>query len=87
MALTKSLSVEIHGKTLAFENAYFQVSNITGTKVKQTALVTVYSDSSKAHVLQDSSFSFSPDMNGGNFVKQAYDAAKLLPDYQGAKDC
>lgn len=32
-------------------------------------------------------YSFVPDMNGGNFIAQAYAALKREPEFAGATDC
>lgn len=87
MAIKKPLTISKLGKQLTFGSAYIQISSVAGNKYRQTALVTIYSDEGKEHILQESGFDFIPNMNGENFIKQAYEHAKLLPEYQNGEDC
>jgi hypothetical protein len=32
-------------------------------------------------------YSFAPDLNGKNFIAQAYEHLKTLPEFAGATDC
>lgn len=97
MALKKTLiitgdaSVNLNGVSFteksfnkALSDAYIKIENVQGNKLGVTALV---SKTSVDRVRQSSSYSFVPDMDGANFVKQAYEYLKTLPEFAGAQDC
>lgn len=64
-------------------DAYIKVVEIASTKEKTAAKV-VFSDS-KLKI--EKQYLFTPDMDGGNFIKQAYEYLKTLPEFAGAVDC
>jgi hypothetical protein len=65
------------------EQCYVKVEDLTGTKDEVS-----FSASMKGSNFSVSkSFSFVPDMDGPNFIKQAYLHLKSLPEYAGALDC
>jgi hypothetical protein len=99
MAIKKSLTVTGAGY-VAFENLYFEtgettvttpalyikVESVTGSKNKAQAIVT-FTDQAKGKQLLEKSFAFTPAMDAGNFIAQAYDHLKTLPEFAGATDC
>jgi hypothetical protein len=99
MAIKKSLTVTGVGY-VAFENSYFEtgettvttpvlyikVESVTGSKSKVQAIVS-FTDESKGKKLLEKSFVFSPSMDAGNFIAQAYIYLKTLPEFAGAIDC
>jgi len=98
MAIKKSLTVSGMGY-VAFENSYFEtgetlfntgllyikVESVNGTKDSVCANVS-YTDQSKSKKLLEKSFSFTPNMDS-NFIAQAYNHLKALPEFAGAVDC
>jgi hypothetical protein len=74
------------------ENAYCRIAYVAGDKRGMTIRVNCFKNQSvadqdpPAHVV---SVSFTPDMSDGaaNFIAQAYDHLKTLPEFVNAKDC
>jgi hypothetical protein len=64
-------------------NAYVKVESVSANKNLAQAMVS-FTDSAKAIT---KSYSFTPNMDGENFIKQAYDHLKILPEFSGAENC
>jgi hypothetical protein len=86
MALTKNVSVEFHGKSVAFDNAYIKVISVSGNKTKMTAIVESF-DAKDGTKFNGQMVIFDHDIYGGNAIKQTYDHLKTLPEFAGATDC
>ena len=88
MALQLSLieTREQFSGQLVFDDAYWKLNQISGTKNKITFFVQVQG-SKGGPVLALKEYSFVPDMDGGNFIKQAYQFLKTLPEFSDATDC
>jgi hypothetical protein len=87
MALKKNLTlVNNFGEDSLFPNAYIRVMQVSGTKRNCNAVVH-FCKSADSNVLQFKEYSFNVDLDGGNFIKQAYDYLKTLPEFAGASDC
>jgi hypothetical protein len=87
MALTQNVELtDNFGEKISFANAYIRVENLTGTKLSIAAKVSTYK-SKDADFLGYQFVNFTPDMNGGNFIAQAYEYLKALPEFTQAKDC
>lgn len=97
MALKKSISInatsqfktdfgiiENGNETLSSE-CYIKVSSITATK--DSIIATVQHSSEKLNFQKI--FNLPASVNDGsvNFIKQAYDQLKLLPEFSDATDC
>ena len=82
MALKKTYQRD--GATV--KDAYNKVGNISGTKNRFSFTVEVKA-SAEAPAVMEEAYSMSPSMDGGNFIKQAYDYLKTLPEYAGSEDC
>lgn len=82
MALKKTYQRD--GATV--ENAYIKVGNLSGTKNRFSFTVEIKASAESAPVMEEA-HSIVPNMDGGNFVKQAYDHLKSLPEYAGAQEC
>jgi hypothetical protein len=65
--------------------AYVKVTNVTGSKTNMTALVHFKSDD--AQFSQQYSCAPSVENGSANFIKQAYDYLKTLPEFAGSEDC
>lgn len=76
----------LNGKTV-YPNAYWQVTSASVTKTGGTAHLLVYSDSSKASLVEDKFVEFGYDINGVNPIAQAYLHLKALPEFASATDC
>jgi hypothetical protein len=68
-------------------SAYIKVSNVAGSKEDMAAEVRYLKDSASGDLIKVESYSFGPDMDGDNFIKQAYEHLKTLPEFEGAIDC
>jgi hypothetical protein len=84
MALRKTHSVNFHGKKIDFEDCYFKVVQITVSKNKASASVHAISD---GNTIDQTEYKFTPTLNGENFIAQAYECLKTLPEFSGAIDC
>lgn len=86
MALSKKISIEVFGKTVAFDNAYIKVGHISGTKDSVLATVNMM-DAKDGQIVKQNGYQFQPSLDGGNFIKQAYEHLKTLEEFAGAVDC
>lgn len=65
------------------QNAYIKIENVNGSKELVTATVTTrIGENTKTKF-----YNFAPDMNGSNYIKQAYEYLKTLPEFADASDC
>lgn len=62
---------------------YVKVVTVASSKEGATAQVTFTSDT----VNGMKTYSFNPNMDGANFIKQAYEHLKTLSEFSGAVDC
>lgn len=84
IALTSGAYIQT-GKTLDIESdQYIRIDKIEGDKNQLRATYSV-----KMAYYPDSHgyFAFVPDMNGPNFIKQAYEHLKTLPEFADSEDC
>ena len=88
MALKKSIveTREDFSGQLTAEDAYWRVFNVAGNKEKITANIGAYVVKG-GKVLTTRQYEFVPNMDGGNFIAQAYNHIKALPEFSGAEDC
>ena len=86
MALAKSITVTVFGKSFSFENAYHKVDGIIGSKDSINFKVNVFS-SKGGELIESKSFSFLPALEGANFIAQCYEHMKKMPEFAGAVDC
>jgi hypothetical protein len=64
-------------------DCYVKVLTVNASKEKATTDVGfIFEKSQKVRT-----YSFVPVMNGGNFIAQAYEHLKTLPEFAGAVDC
>jgi hypothetical protein len=71
------------GVTVA--DGYLRVSDLAGTK-SSIGFALAYQASAGEDALKHERFSFTPNMSGGNFIAQAYEHLKTLPEFAGAAD-
>ena len=71
------------GESSVTVNAYIKVKSVQGSKETATAAVE-FSDGQTALQKQ---FVFAPNLDGPNFIKQAYEHIKTLSEFDGAVDC
>lgn len=87
MAIQKTLKlVDNFGEEVTFANAYIKVTTIAGGKDAINVIVGSYK-SANGKLLATSKSSFIPAIEGKNFIAQAYDHIKTLPEFAGSVDC
>lgn len=87
MALNKSMTLKSNfNQDIAFNNTYIKIDKLAGNKSAISVEVNVY-DQKDGTVLQTGTRSFAPSLDGDNFIKQAYNHLKTLPEFVGASDC
>lgn len=87
MAIKKTLTlVDNFGKNIEFVDTYIKIVFISGSKDLLTAEISIL-EAKDGKMLKSQSFRFSLDLNGANFIRQAYEHLKTLPEFAGATDC
>lgn len=71
------------GEKIVNMNAYVKVERVTASKDSASVDVSFTEGEKKT----SSSYTFKPNLDGGNFIKQAYDHLKTLPEFASAQDC
>jgi len=75
------------GETLNAEwNTYIKVDSVQGSKDAASTVVS-FKNTSTGEVFSYKSYSFTPAMEPKNFIAQAYEHLKTLPEFAGATDC
>ena len=90
MALRKNIQFIPNGfdSAASLNNAYIKVDSISGNKNTVEITVITYSEKNDQKLpVQATNYTFTPDMNGGNFIAQSYNYLKTLPEFAGAIDC
>jgi hypothetical protein len=92
MALSKTIEFTPVGFTqpAILQNAYIRVESVNGGKNSLSASVVVYSKKdAEMLAAQNLSFAFAPKVgpNADDFIAQAYEHLKTLPEFSGATDC
>ena len=87
MALKKQTTANVRLVGQVQINAYVRVDHVAGTKNEITANAVFHKDNAEGEMFQAGSYTFKPIMDNGNFIKQAYEYLKTLPEFAGATDC
>jgi len=87
MALKLNYEKNIEGFPPVFARSYCKIDRVTATKANAIAFV-LYLSEDKSIVLGSKEISFVPSVEDGskNFISQAYDHVKTLPEFSGAED-
>lgn len=87
MALLKDIEIKKQGffGSLVAKSAYIKVENVKASKEKIIADVTFTTEDKEK--FQQKTYSFLPNLEGKNFIAQAYDHLKTLPEFANAIDC
>ncbi|WP_175992363.1 hypothetical protein [Burkholderia vietnamiensis] len=72
--------------TFLLPSAYVKVERVDGSNSAATATVSIYVDATKAALARQLPVAFTPNMSGPNYIMQAYQYLKTLPDYAGLAD-
>ena len=65
------------------DSVYIKVMNVDASKDNAVAYVSFTSNK----ITGERRYNFAVNLEGGNFIKQAYDHLKTLPEFAGATDC
>lgn len=75
------------GRTEALEvSEYVQVQDINGGKLSVVARV-FFINEANGSLVREQFYTFTPVLDGPNFIVQAYAHLKTLPEFAGAVDC
>jgi hypothetical protein len=86
MALKKQITLKSNfGDDVVFNDAYIKVENMMGNKMQMRVDVSIHKKANDI-VVDRKNYLFTPDLNGKNFIAQAYEYLKTLPDYANATD-
>jgi len=86
MAIKKDVFFQktgFEGKLIA-KDAYWKIENIAGNKNQMSIEIYANVDGKQIERIVSS---FTPSLDGSNFIKQAYEHLKTLPEFSGATDC
>lgn len=87
MALNKAMKLNDNfGEQISFDETYIKVEDVGGTKENVAATAHIYKAKGGPFLFLFRT-NFTPSMEGGNFIKQAYEHLKTLPEFAGATDC
>lgn len=87
MAIQKNIALEDNfGKQIDFPSAYIKVEAVSSTKTSATASVRFY-EVKEGQLLTEKGFVFNPNLEGDNFIAQAYEHLKTLTEFADAVDC
>jgi hypothetical protein len=89
MALKKTVEKSIDGfdTKLIAQDAYWRIDKIEGNKTIMNVTINAYPNSNSGAIINSFMFGFVVEINGNNFICQAYNEAKKLPQFAGATDC
>jgi hypothetical protein len=71
---------------VTIQNCYIRVSSIGGTKNKIIAVIS-FSATAQSAAFTTAQIEFAPVLTGENFISQAYNHLKMLPEFSNAIDC
>ena len=87
MALTQSMTLVSNFNTeVNFQDCYIKVISLEGGKAQIKVQYGIHKEQGGL-LLTCGSTVFAPDLNGVNFIAQAYEHLKTLPEFEGATDC
>jgi hypothetical protein len=87
MALKKDIILlDNFGESISFKDAILRVVSISGNKTNIDFDLGICRSQDLLQI-DCMKFSFVPVINGENFIAQAYEYLKSMPEFAGAKDC
>lgn len=90
MALQKTFvkTQEPFSGSLEISDAYWRVEKVEASKEQAIAVVSVNKKDGELICMVDQKrYAFVATLYGKNFISQAYDHLKTLPEFAGATDC
>ena len=87
MALSKQITFTSNfGDDVVFSNAYIKINNLMGDKTQMRIDVAIYKRQGE-QVVDRKNYLFTPNLDGKNFIAQAYDYVKTQSEFIGSVDC
>jgi hypothetical protein len=87
MALKKQITLKSNfGDDVTFKDAYIKIETLIGDKTQMRVDVAVHKKQGE-QVVDRKNYFFTPDLDGKNFIAQAYDHLKTLEEFSSATDC
>ena len=87
MALAKNIVLKDNfGDDKQFSNAYIKVDLLNGSKTEMRVAIGFYKQKD-GQKINSQQATFIPNLSGANFIAQAYDHLKTMPEFAGAVDC
>ena len=87
MAISKTLKIKDNFEIeIDFQNAYIKVDKVIASKELLKIQVSTYRAKDGARI-NSMAFDCGVTLDGKNFIAQAYDHLKTLPEFAGATDC
>lgn len=87
MALKKLQTVNVKLAGDIQIECYIKVIQVSGDKNNLVAKIAATKSSGSGEFVWQKEYEFSPNMDGANFIAQAYNHVKTLPEFAGAVDC
>ena len=85
MALEQSISFKTQYGDIVVNNVYVKVMDVVASKQEGIANLR-YFKGKDGNVLKESKFDFPVEIDGKNFIAQAYEHIKTLPEFSQAID-
>jgi len=82
---TETVSSDVIGDVQV--SCYIKVTMVSADKTNVVANILFRKDNPDGAIIKSNRHSFAPNMQGENFIKQAYEHLKTLPDFANAVDC
>jgi hypothetical protein len=89
MAITQTYKMAAQGGVeVSVPVAYYRISSFSGDKYKINVKVYIYkdADSTSGEPMEIKFYQIPLDINGANFIKQAYAHLKTLPEFADSTD-
>jgi hypothetical protein len=87
MALKKNITLKNNfGDDVTFVDSYIKIEKLAGGKEQLGINVSFYKKQNE-QIVDSKNYLFTPSLEGKNFISQAYDHLRTLPEFAGATDC
>lgn len=88
MAIKMNKSFSVHGDIeTVVSDAYGRVRALHGNKSNMEVELSWFKNSESPKPFLTQHYEFQPSLDGTNFIAQAYQHLKGLPEFAGAEDC
>lgn len=87
MALKQNITLKNNfGDDVTFIDSYIKIEKLAGNKEQLGINVSFYKKQNE-QIVDSKNYLFNPSLYGNNFIAQAYEHLKTLPEFTGATDC